>query len=488
MADPFVFVSYSRADSEYVEGLVAYLGEEGIFAWIDREQIINGDRWAALIEQQIAACAAMVLVMSPAAASSEWVEREIALAQARQKPILPLLLAGEPLFRVLNLHYDDVRDGRIPPPGFLQRLRTLTGAPPVAPTFQAGLAQPRRLSGPRRSTEPRPTEMVFRRQLFEQSSEPPLVAIAPSGEWLATAGGDRHVRLWDAKTGELLGLQPQHPDPIDDLLISPDGEFLITKTFQTVYWWDSADVFAKPLRTWAIPTRAEAAAWPFRMTKAPRVALSPQGTWLAVMRDRRIYRVDAQPDRDSVRALADLAMPDGSDPTRRPSPAGPMVIAPDDNCLAIGGGPAGISVISSEHDGGTVPWSPPPIGDRFNGPPTAIAWAPTGAWLITAAVRDLPQSTPSVSLWSAPDGRPLGHFGVPQESSWALAIARSADWFLAATSSSLAIWRPATREQLVRLTVKDRATCLSLSPDATWFVAGARTGAYIYDIRYGDPL
>jgi hypothetical protein len=51
--------------------------------------------------------------MSPAAAMSEWVRREVALAQSLGKPILPLLLAGGALEYIKDVQYEPVLDRRV---------------------------------------------------------------------------------------------------------------------------------------------------------------------------------------------------------------------------------------------------------------------------------------------------------------------------------------------------------------------------------------
>src|ERR1700676_3291608 len=109
-----VFISYSRSDRSYVERLVAYLTAEGFDVWMDN-QISNGERWDVSLRQQIDACGAFVLVMSPEAEDSHWVGEEVTRARSKGKPILPLLLAGEVFFGLSLTHYDEVVDCSMPP-------------------------------------------------------------------------------------------------------------------------------------------------------------------------------------------------------------------------------------------------------------------------------------------------------------------------------------------------------------------------------------
>jgi len=126
--ESFVFISYSRADSAYVDDLLRHLDAHGIAAWADREQLASGDRWQRTIESRIDNCAAMIVIVSTASHDSDWVGREVAHAVARHRPLFPLHLSGEPILALRDLHLEEVRDGRQPSALFFERLRTVVGA------------------------------------------------------------------------------------------------------------------------------------------------------------------------------------------------------------------------------------------------------------------------------------------------------------------------------------------------------------------------
>jgi hypothetical protein len=127
----YVFISYSRNNLAYVELLAAYLNAAGIPVWYDYE-LDTGDRFAAVLQQQIDGCAAVLVVMTPAAMISRWVDREISYADHKSKPLLPLrLAAGEDHFFLFNVHRKDVTGGRMPGDRFTARLRGLVGASAV---------------------------------------------------------------------------------------------------------------------------------------------------------------------------------------------------------------------------------------------------------------------------------------------------------------------------------------------------------------------
>jgi hypothetical protein len=117
-----VYLCYSRADRAYVARLAEHLAAQGLTVWWDFE-IMPGERFAREIQQRIRACGVFVLVLTPSAAQSKWVSRELHYADDLGKPIVPLLLeVCEPPLLVTELHREDVRDGGLPGAHFLKRL------------------------------------------------------------------------------------------------------------------------------------------------------------------------------------------------------------------------------------------------------------------------------------------------------------------------------------------------------------------------------
>lgn len=118
---PHLFISYSRTNEAYAHGLGDYLATNGFDIWID-DRIEYGDEWIFVLEQAVADCAAIIVIMTPESRTSRWVRLEIQWAINNDKPIFPLLLAGE-VWGVLNPFYAiQVLDGALPNDQFLTRL------------------------------------------------------------------------------------------------------------------------------------------------------------------------------------------------------------------------------------------------------------------------------------------------------------------------------------------------------------------------------
>lgn len=124
-----IFLSYSHTDGAYVRHLASELEDRGFSVWLD-ERIDAGAKWPHVIAQQLDACAAFIVVMTPRAYESDWVQNELARAKRKDKPVFPLLLEGdEPWLSVEVTQYVDVRGGTLPAVTFYEQLAQV--APPV---------------------------------------------------------------------------------------------------------------------------------------------------------------------------------------------------------------------------------------------------------------------------------------------------------------------------------------------------------------------
>lgn len=109
-----VFISYSRRDGDVTQRIVALLRKQGFDVWLDNEKLIPGTPiWETEIERAIKSAAAIIVVLSPDSKNSEWVRREISLADQYQKRVFPVLVRGDEessiSLRLINRQYVDLR-------------------------------------------------------------------------------------------------------------------------------------------------------------------------------------------------------------------------------------------------------------------------------------------------------------------------------------------------------------------------------------------
>jgi WD40 repeat protein len=106
------------------------------------------------------------------------------------------------------------------------------------------------------------------------------VAIAPEGSWLATAGGDGTVRIWDSVTGAERHTLTGHTVSVQAVAIAPDSRWLATAgSDHTVRLWD-------PI------TGAQRRTLTGHSGSVQAVAITtPDGSWLATDSDDYTVRI-----------------------------------------------------------------------------------------------------------------------------------------------------------------------------------------------------
>lgn len=71
MPEKFLFISYAREDGEFALRLAQDLRAAGIAIWLDKLDIPSGARWDTAIQRALNDCASLLVILSPASASSE---------------------------------------------------------------------------------------------------------------------------------------------------------------------------------------------------------------------------------------------------------------------------------------------------------------------------------------------------------------------------------------------------------------------------------
>ena len=107
-----VFISYSTKDQKIVEGLSAYLEQNGIRCFIAYRDIPRGVTWAKAITEAIENCKLMIVVFSEHFNRSEQVDREVEMCIEEGKPILTFKIedtafTGAKKFYLKNINWID---------------------------------------------------------------------------------------------------------------------------------------------------------------------------------------------------------------------------------------------------------------------------------------------------------------------------------------------------------------------------------------------
>ena len=110
-----VFISYSRSDIKHIDKFVDRLEELGFRVWIDRKGIESGDSFKRVIVSAIEKSAVFVCFNSYSSVKSPWTTKELGVATACDKPIIPVKLdkapySKEDMFDLINLDYIDYSD------------------------------------------------------------------------------------------------------------------------------------------------------------------------------------------------------------------------------------------------------------------------------------------------------------------------------------------------------------------------------------------
>ncbi|HMH90250.1 MAG TPA: toll/interleukin-1 receptor domain-containing protein, partial [Streptosporangiaceae bacterium] len=192
------FVSYSHADLEYTTRFAQHLRSADLPVWFDRD-LAWGVRFPTEIPQQIMYALAVIVLMSPTAEASEWVEREILEGQRYDRQFLPVLVDGERFFLLASSYYFDARDGALPGERELCQLRAIRDrdrAGGGGPAPEIRLAPPVRASA---STRPKTGASFTKLRSFLGAGELTSADILTTAMILQAVGrhGDGWLRLED---------------------------------------------------------------------------------------------------------------------------------------------------------------------------------------------------------------------------------------------------------------------------------------------------
>ena len=90
-----IFLSYSRVNTKLMQRVRDDLRAAGLSVWTDEGIEPGSFSWKEAIESAIRETGILIVLLSPSANDSRWVQREIDYAEAQGKYILPLLIQGD---------------------------------------------------------------------------------------------------------------------------------------------------------------------------------------------------------------------------------------------------------------------------------------------------------------------------------------------------------------------------------------------------------
>ena len=125
MAD--VFMCYSHEDTVYASDLIEELFGRRVEVFDFTKNIPTGSDWFKTIEENLKSSSVVIPILTPAAAASKVLQREIEFAIKNGKVILPLLLEGEIWPSLQSIQYLDVRDGSLPQKEFFETIEKIIG-------------------------------------------------------------------------------------------------------------------------------------------------------------------------------------------------------------------------------------------------------------------------------------------------------------------------------------------------------------------------
>lgn len=86
-----LFVSHSTQDNPWCRDLVAALTAAGLDVWYDERGLTGGINWVETLQREVQARDVLLLILSPEAWASPWVQEEVQLAIATRRTILPVM-------------------------------------------------------------------------------------------------------------------------------------------------------------------------------------------------------------------------------------------------------------------------------------------------------------------------------------------------------------------------------------------------------------
>jgi hypothetical protein len=90
-----IFISYAHSDVDQARRLVEALRTSDVTGWMDSADIAAGEAISSAVRDALNRSTAVIVLLSPRALQSEWVQFEIGAAEALNKRIIPVIVSGD---------------------------------------------------------------------------------------------------------------------------------------------------------------------------------------------------------------------------------------------------------------------------------------------------------------------------------------------------------------------------------------------------------
>ena len=328
------------------------------------------------------------------------------------------------------------------------------------------------------------------RKLTGHSGYVRSIAVSSNGKWLASGSNDRAVKIWDVDTGRVIFTLQGHTGPIVSLAFSPDGR------------WLSSGSLDKTIKVWDLNTGSQAQTLNKHTAPVSALAFNSSGTLLlsAASSDVIAWDTKTWQERKTFKrgnaAITTLAFGNDENILACATTDGSIVFLRIDSdrervlkqnptpVLSINF--ANKSLIAIHANGGIENWDydrgalnkfvP---GDNNREQLVFAALGPDNVYASTNGSRIL--STNSLTT-----GEVIHNFESHSTPINAIAFSADGRWFASgANDSSIRLWQIATGRELPRLMGHaGYVTAVAFSPDSNFLASGSRSGEVrIWDLN-----
>ena len=92
MPKPTIFISHSHHDTTWCQAFVSALHGLGYSVWYDDKGLRGREQWVSAIEHELGGRDVFAIVLTPESWQLKWVQRELQLALATDRRVVPMLL------------------------------------------------------------------------------------------------------------------------------------------------------------------------------------------------------------------------------------------------------------------------------------------------------------------------------------------------------------------------------------------------------------